>query len=76
MKCCILIGLFVFLFSCVSVPSQDIVVRFSTIDGVRFLEIPKGSLDEEWHGLSWLTKEEHKEKTYHYLKEELKRKSF
>jgi len=32
--------------SCAKVPSQDIVVHFSSTDGPRFLEIPEGSLDE------------------------------
>jgi len=46
------------LLSCASVPSQDIVVHFSTVDGPGFLEIPEGSLDEQWHGISWWTMEE------------------
>ena len=45
--------------SCASIPSQDIVIHFSTVDGPRFLEIPEGSLDEQWHGISWWMMEEH-----------------
>jgi len=55
--------------SCASVPRQDIVVHFSTVDGPRFLEIPEGSLDEQWHGISWWTMEEHLDNIKKFLKE-------
>ena len=55
------------LISCASVPRQDIVVHFSTVDGPGFLEIPEGSLDEQWHGISWWTMEEHLENIKEFL---------
>jgi len=56
-----------------AVPGQDIVVRFNTVDGIRYLEIPEGSLDESWHGLSWWTPEEHRENVKARLERERKR---
>ena len=56
--------------SCASVPRQDIVVHFSTIDGLRFLEIPEGSLNEQWHGINWWTMEEHLKNVKEFLKEQ------
>ena len=58
------------LLSCALVPSQDIVVHFSSTDGPRFLEIPEGSLDEQWHGISWWTMEEHLDNIKKFLKEQ------
>ena len=58
--------------SCASagVPSRDLVVHFSTVDGPRFLEIPEDSLSEKWHGISWWTMEEHLENIKQFLQEQ------
>ena len=65
----LIILLLLLMLSCASVPRQDIVVHFSTVDGPRFLEIPEGSLDEQWHGISWWTMEEHLDNIKKFLKE-------
>lgn len=51
--------IFLILFvGCAHVPSDDIVVHFNTDYGKMFLEIQKGALDENAHGIQWWTKKE------------------
>jgi len=69
MRYLILVIVFGFI-SCasVSVPSQDIVVHIATECGPMFIEVEEGSLDDQWHYMTWWTKEEHMKRIREFLK--------